>query len=200
MCCFATLRNASHHIAHSAIHHIDEVDASFCKGSNSYAKRKNIFFVVHRQTNGNRAARYGFRFFFRTVRFEQGPVDCFGARVRAVERESDTGESRRLRQGLLAVVQDKAKTLDYADAYRGFLTQYCAKRSHFKALLLYETVAYARSFNPCYYFLLHRTVTRCLPPLVQVNNVKSQPPDCISDTAVPSKVVISQTSYRCDFP
>ena len=47
---------------------------------------------------------------------------------------------------------------------------------------------------------LHRTVTRCSPPLVQVNNVKSQPPDCISDTAVPSKVVISQTSYRCDFP
>jgi len=43
-----------HHIAHSAIHHIDEVDASFCKGSNSYEKTaKYLFRSPYTKNNRN---------------------------------------------------------------------------------------------------------------------------------------------------
>ena len=55
-------------------------------------------------------------------------------------------------------IQEKAKLLDNADAYRGALMHYCAKSSYFKEILPYGSAALCRFFNfnnlPAFIFLL----------------------------------------------
>ena len=45
------------------------------------------------------------------------------------------------------IVQEKAKTTDNADAYRWFLTHYCAVSSHFKEILPYGVSAFSHLNN-----------------------------------------------------
>jgi len=57
-------------------------------------------------------------------------------------------------------VQEKEKTPDKADAYRAFLTNYCAKISHFKEILPCGVSAYGEAVFLLYRKFLEKRVSK----------------------------------------